>query len=48
MHSYAVWDFSMDCKRLTGGWAGWAIAHPVFGRIEGTGKNEAHITGCYG
>ena len=25
------------CTRgVSGGWAGWAIAHPVFGRIEGT------------
>ena len=22
-------------RGVSGGWAGWAIAHPVFGRIEG-------------
>ena len=23
---------------VTGGWAGWAIAHPGFGRIEGVAR----------
>ena len=23
------------CRGVSGGWAEWAIAHPVFGRIEG-------------
>ena len=27
---------------VTGGWAGWAIAHPVFGRIEGAALLLAH------
>ena len=27
--------FCTMSRSVTGGWAGWAIAHPVFGRIEG-------------
>ena len=25
----------ISIRGVSGGWAGWAIAHPVFGRIEG-------------
>ena len=27
-------------RGVTGGWAGWAIAHPVFGRIEGAARQR--------
>ena len=27
---------------VSGGWAGWAIAHPVFGRIEGAAGHRSH------
>ena len=27
-------------RSVAGGWAGWAIAHPVFGRIEGAARQR--------
>ena len=32
---YIFMIFVKTCRGVSGGWAGWAIAHPVFGRIEG-------------
>ena len=35
--SYVSWTFNfLICLSVNGGWAGWVIAHPDFGRIEGT------------
>ena len=31
-------------RGITGGWAGWAIANPVFGIIEGAGGQRWHAT----
>ena len=39
----------MKCTKSRGassGWAGWAIAHPVFGKIEGAAAAACHITTC--
>ena len=30
----------MSCRGVSGGWAGWAIAHPVLGRIEGAARRR--------
>ena len=37
-----VYDFALNAlltiykfRGVSGGWAGWTIAHPVFGKIEG-------------
>ena len=31
-------------RGVTGGWAGWAIAHPGFGRIEGAARQQQRRT----
>ena len=31
-------------RGVSGGWAGWAIAHPDFGRIEGAAGRRRHAT----
>ena len=37
----------MHTRGITGGWAGWAIAHPGFDRIESRWEVAAHhITTC--
>ena len=35
---------SIASRGVTGGWAGWAIAHPVFGRIEGPAWQRRRTT----
>ena len=32
----------VENRGISGGWAGWAIAHPGFGRIEGAALLIAH------
>ena len=36
---YGVCSYK-DSRGVTGGWAGWVIAHPVFGRIEGAARQQ--------
>ena len=38
--------FIIHDRGVTGGRAGWAIAHPVFGRIEGAASQWRHTALC--
>ena len=33
-----------EVRGVSGGWPGWAIAHPVFGRIEGAAGRQRQAT----
>ena len=42
--SLALKSHGTDDRGVIGGWAGWEIAHPVFGRIEGAAGQQRHAT----
>ena len=40
--AFCYWSFveKREGRGVSGGWAGWAIAHPDFGRIEGAARKQ--------
>ena len=42
--SLALKSHGTDDRGVIGGWAGWEIAHPVFGTIEGATGQRRHAT----